>query len=607
MFASPTVVLFLALFASQAGVLVMSPILARVAAEFDVSIAEAGQLRILAAPFAAGVALLTGRALARYSPRALIGAGSALLAVGSLASAAAPTFVLLALAQVPMWGGIAMLLAAGVAATGAWSTPEERTRLVSRALAGAPAAWIVGMPVIGLVSSIDWRLAFLVLPLPAAVLAGLAAVRRPADTPIAGSKTSLTALLRIPLARRWALGELAANSAWAGTLVYSGVLFTETYGTSSAATGVALAIVAAAYLAGNQWAGRTSPALARQWMLRGSLAASIAVALTWAYTRSFSVTLVLFALTAAVTAVRMVSGTVYGFAVAGRAPQCRRHRSRRHDPVRLPVRLARRGAGDRGRWHRSARCRLLDPLPRRDTAVRLPPRDLSLRLGDRRSLSLGSAMTLLRCDHGGMATIVIDTPHGPAHAHISEPTSRRGVLVLGHGAGGGIGAKDLVEAKDVALAAGLSCGPRRAAVPGRRPALTASRRPTSTWRGRPWSRPSAPTGSTSCRSSSVGGRRARGSPAAPPSDRCCRRPLPRIPAAAATGRATRAAAEPAGRARQRATPRCSSSRARTTASGCRPPAPRRTVCVVAGRPQPAPRPRDRSAGRRRMAAAGRCP
>jgi MFS transporter, DHA1 family, inner membrane transport protein len=315
--ASPAVVLFLALFASQAGVLVMSPILARVAADFGVSIAAAGQLRILAAPFAAGVALLTGRALARYSPRALIGAGSALLAVGSLASAAAPTFVLLALAQVPMWGGIAMLLAAGVAATGAWSTPEDRSRLVSRALAGAPSAWIVGMPVIGLVSSIDWRLAFLVLPLPAALLAGLAAARRPVDTPIAGSKTSLTALLRIPLARRWALGELAANSAWAGTLVYSGVLFTETYGTSSAATGVALAIVAAAFLAGNQWAGRTNPALARQWMLRGSLAASVAVALTWAYTRSVSVTLVLFALTATVTAVRMVSGTVYGFAVAG--------------------------------------------------------------------------------------------------------------------------------------------------------------------------------------------------------------------------------------------------------------------------------------------------
>ena len=169
--------LFLALFASQSGVLVMSPILSEVASDFGVSIAEAGQLRILAAPLAAGIALGTGRALARFSPRALLGVGSVLLAFGSLASAAAPTFQLLGLAQVPMWGGIAMLLAAGVAATASWSAPAERTKLVSRALAGPPSAWIVGMPTIGLVASINWRIAFLALPLPAAVLAG--SCRRP--------------------------------------------------------------------------------------------------------------------------------------------------------------------------------------------------------------------------------------------------------------------------------------------------------------------------------------------------------------------------------------------------------------------------------------------
>jgi len=154
---------------------------------------------------------------------------------------------------------------------------------------------------------------------------------------------------RIPSARRWALGELAANSAWAGTLVYSGVLFTETYGTSSAATGVALAIVAVAYLAGNQWAGRTSPELARQWMLRGSLAASIAVALTWAYTRSLSVTLVLFALTAVVTSVRMVSGTVYGFTAKRPESFVPADASRRA----LEANIARRIAEDsaRGDWN----------------------------------------------------------------------------------------------------------------------------------------------------------------------------------------------------------------------------------------------------------------
>jgi MFS transporter, DHA1 family, inner membrane transport protein len=315
--ASPSAVLFLALFASQAGVLVLSPILTDIAAEFDVSIAQAGQLRILAAPLAAVAAVAAGRALGRFSPRALIGAGAAMVAVGSVASAAAPTFALLAVAQVPMWVGIAMLIAAAVAATAAWSAPDERTRVVSHALAGAPSAWIVGMPIIGVVSSTDWRLAFLALPLPAALLAALAVAARPADRPLDAAAGSLPALLRRTGPRRWALGELCANAAWAGTLVYSGALFREVYGVSTAATGVLLALVAAAYLVGNRWAGRSSPAAARRAMLVASVGAAVAVALTWAFTESVVLTLVFFATASAITAARMVAGTVYGFSVAG--------------------------------------------------------------------------------------------------------------------------------------------------------------------------------------------------------------------------------------------------------------------------------------------------
>jgi predicted MFS family arabinose efflux permease len=314
---SPSVVLFMALFASQAGVLVLSPILADVADDFGISIARAGQLRILAAPLAAVVALATGRALGRYSPRALLGLGSALLAAGAVASAAAPTFVLLAVAQVPMWCGIAMVLAAGIAATAAWSEPDRRTVVVSHALAGPPSAWIVGMPLIGLAASVHWRLAFLALPLPAAVLAGIAVLRRPSDTPIAGAGGSLRGLLGIVAARRWALGELLANCAWAGTLVYSGALFTETYGTSPLTTGFVLAAVAAAYLAGNRWGGRVRPERARRAVLLQSTGAAVAVALTWAVTRSLALSVALFAATAVVTAARTVSGTVYGFSVAG--------------------------------------------------------------------------------------------------------------------------------------------------------------------------------------------------------------------------------------------------------------------------------------------------
>ena len=315
--ASPSVAVFLAMFASQAGVLVLSPILSEIAEEFGISIAHAGQLRIVAAPLAAVVALAAGRALARFSPRALLLAGSTLLALGSLASSVAPTFGLLAVSQIPMWAGIAILIAAGVAATGAWSEPGQRSRVVAHALAGPPSAWIVGMPIIGAVAEIDWRLAFVAFPLPAAVLAGLAAAARPSDSPIPGARVSLAGILGRPSARRWAIAELAANSAWAGTLVFSGALFTERYGLSTATTGVLLALIAAAYLAGNRFAGRGDPARARTAMLEGSFAAAAGVALTWAFTPSPVFTTILFALAAFVAATRTVAGTVYGFSIAG--------------------------------------------------------------------------------------------------------------------------------------------------------------------------------------------------------------------------------------------------------------------------------------------------
>jgi uncharacterized protein len=50
----------------------------------------------------------------------------------------------------------------------------------------------------------------------------------------------------------------------------------------------------------------------------------------------------------------------------------------------------------------------------------------------------------------------VDTPHGPARAHLHEVDAPRGALVLGHGAGGGVAARDLVKATDVARADGFS-------------------------------------------------------------------------------------------------------------------------------------------------------
>ena len=53
-------------------------------------------------------------------------------------------------------------------------------------------------------------------------------------------------------------------------------------------------------------------------------------------------------------------------------------------------------------------------------------------------------------------TIILETDHGPAHAHLHEGVAPHAVLVLGHGAGGGPAAPDLVAARDLALSVDLS-------------------------------------------------------------------------------------------------------------------------------------------------------
>ena len=51
---------------------------------------------------------------------------------------------------------------------------------------------------------------------------------------------------------------------------------------------------------------------------------------------------------------------------------------------------------------------------------------------------------------------MIETPHGPARVHLHEAEEPRGLLILGHGAGGGVTARDLVKARDAALGEGFN-------------------------------------------------------------------------------------------------------------------------------------------------------
>lgn len=55
-----------------------------------------------------------------------------------------------------------------------------------------------------------------------------------------------------------------------------------------------------------------------------------------------------------------------------------------------------------------------------------------------------------------MTVLEVDTPHGPANIHLHPADEPRAALVLGHGAGGGVGSRDLVAVTEVAQSQGIS-------------------------------------------------------------------------------------------------------------------------------------------------------
>jgi uncharacterized protein len=55
-----------------------------------------------------------------------------------------------------------------------------------------------------------------------------------------------------------------------------------------------------------------------------------------------------------------------------------------------------------------------------------------------------------------VTALTLDTPHGPAQVHLHAAGRARGALVLGHGAGGGVEAPDLVAATGAAVGQGFT-------------------------------------------------------------------------------------------------------------------------------------------------------
>jgi DHA1 family inner membrane transport protein len=247
----PARVLFLCMFAGQAALVALAPILAEMSRELGLATATAGQLRLVSGAAGGLAAVALGPLARRVDLRNMLSGGLALIAAGSLASAIAPSFAALAAAQIAIGAGLGVVLSAAVAAASDWAGSGRGAHVLTWTLLGQPAAWVVGMPAMGAVAEFNWRLSWLVVPCLSSLIA-LVAVRRREPAPAASRLgVSWRIVWRDRKVAAWAVGELLAFGAWGGTLVFSGALFVESYGLSPLSVGLLLALGAGCYFPGS--------------------------------------------------------------------------------------------------------------------------------------------------------------------------------------------------------------------------------------------------------------------------------------------------------------------------------------------------------------------
>jgi predicted MFS family arabinose efflux permease len=230
----------------------------------------------------------------------------------------APTFATLAVAQIALGFALAAVLSGAVAAAGEWPSARARSTVLSWALNGQPSAWVIGMPLIGVVAGVSWRLTWIVVPLASAVLALIAVRRLPSgEIPVRPRGAGgVTQVLRRGAVARWAVGELLAYSAWSGTLVFAGALFAESYGSSPALTGMLLGGAALAYIPGNVLARRTLDGTSTLPLGILALGASAGVAVFGVVRPSVEMSASVFALLALLSGARGFAGSIRGMVLA---------------------------------------------------------------------------------------------------------------------------------------------------------------------------------------------------------------------------------------------------------------------------------------------------
>ena len=249
-----------AMFLVQSVTLMLSPLLVDLSAEFDISVAAAGQLAAVTFGAWAVSVISVGPISDSFGRQPVAVAGLTLLSVSVLASAFAPSFgVLLALRVVTGLSG-GMIPPNSMAAVADVIAPAKRARAFGLLMAFASLSGVIGVPSVAVLSSVGgWRVPFLVIGSLLLVCAVLHWFWYPKSKKPEARNFSLISRYKQMASISLFQSALAANFlqriAFYGTFSYLAAYLISDHGFSVGETAVPLAIVGVGVVIGSFAAG----------------------------------------------------------------------------------------------------------------------------------------------------------------------------------------------------------------------------------------------------------------------------------------------------------------------------------------------------------------
>jgi predicted MFS family arabinose efflux permease len=221
---------------------------------------------------------------------------------------------------------VACLLSAGFAGAGAWFDEADAPWALGYVVGSQSIAWIIGNPIIGMLTdAVSWRLAYAVpgVAALAALAAALMARVGRGEEQRESSSSGMGDVARDPSARRWTIAEFVAYSAWTSELTYIGAFYVTTYDVEETLVGFLLAIGSVAFLISTLGTDRLVRRLGgrrRRMVITSALAMGALVAVIFNVTPAVAFTVALFFLMALSAGVRSTGSSALALGLLPSSP-----------------------------------------------------------------------------------------------------------------------------------------------------------------------------------------------------------------------------------------------------------------------------------------------